>query len=133
MLRYGTVLHRLQEAAVLKQQYDTLNEVLEGSDTQQMLNALLSMRKSMDTLARVPEYAGVSDKVAMLEARIKGLAVPQLANAIRDQNGVPDVKLAITVAYGCCASRLGHTRPAELFVELSMQNMSGQRGVVRTM
>lgn len=77
----------MQEAATLKQQYDALNDVLERADMPQMLDALLTMRKSMGALERVPEFSGVADKVAMLESRLKALAVPKLADALREQNG----------------------------------------------
>ena len=71
----------------MKQQYEQLSAVLEGGDMQQMLDVLGTMKKSLDTLAQVPEFAGVADKVAMLESRVKEVAVPHLAAAIRDQKG----------------------------------------------
>ena len=79
----------VQEAATLKQQYDTLNDVLERANMPQMLAALVTMKKSMDALVKVPEFSGVADKVALLESRLKALAVPKLADALRDQHGAP--------------------------------------------
>ena len=73
----------------MKQQYEQLSAVLESGDMRQMLGVLATMRKSLATLAQVPEFAGVADKVALLESRVKEVAVPQLAAAIRDQKGPP--------------------------------------------
>jgi hypothetical protein len=78
----------LQEASALKQQYEQLNAVLESADMQHMLDVLVAMKRSLDTLIQVPEFSGVADKAAILEARLKEMAVPQLAAAIRDQKGV---------------------------------------------
>ena len=36
----------------------------------QMLDALITMKKSMGALVKVPEFSGVADKVAMLESRL---------------------------------------------------------------
>jgi hypothetical protein len=61
--------------------------VLEGADMQQMLDVYVAMKRSLETLTRVPEFSGVADKAAVLEARLKEMAVPQLAAAIRNQEG----------------------------------------------
>jgi hypothetical protein len=77
----------LQEVSALKQQYEQLSAVLEGSDMQKMLDVYIAMKRSLETLTKVPEFSGVTDKAAVLEARLKEMAVPQLAAAIRDQEG----------------------------------------------
>lgn len=56
-------------------------------DMAQMLSALSTMRSSLDSLVNVPEFVGISDKVAMLETRVKEMAVPKLAGAIKDRRG----------------------------------------------
>lgn len=56
-------------------------------DMPKMLSALATMRSSVDSLVNVPEFVGVSDKVAMLETRVKELSVPKLADAIDRKQG----------------------------------------------
>lgn len=58
------------------------------ADMPKMLSALATMRSSVDSLVNVPEFVGVSDKVAMLETRVKELSVPKLADAIDKKQGV---------------------------------------------
>lgn len=79
----------MQEASTLKTLYDSLDDVMARGDMSQMLSALRTIRSSLDALVNVPEFVGVSDKVALLEARVKEMAVPKLAQAITDRKGGP--------------------------------------------
>lgn len=77
----------VQEASTLKLLYDSLDDVVAQGDMAQMLSALGAMRGSLDSLANVPEFVGITDKVAMLETRVKEMAVPKLAKAIKERKG----------------------------------------------
>lgn len=104
----------MQEASTLKLLYDSLDEVMARGDMAQMLSALGTMRTSLDSLVNVPEFVGISDKVAMLETRVKEMAVPKLANAIKDRNG--------TFFHASCAFSSGGTKSSRapmLWGELS--------------
>jgi hypothetical protein len=90
-----------QEASALKQQYDALDGVLEAGDVPAMLDALAALRRSSGALAAVPEFAGAADRTALLEARLKGLAVPRLAQAIRDQNGAAPLPEYVLICISC--------------------------------
>jgi hypothetical protein len=79
----------MQEASTLKTLYDSLDDVMARADLPQMLSALRTIRSSLDALVSVPEFVGVQDKVAMLEARVKEVAVPKLAQAFADRRGAP--------------------------------------------
>eukprot|EP00892_Ulva_mutabilis_P000146 jgi/Ulvmu1/10131/UM006_0085.1 len=80
--RMLTAKKTLQEASTLKALYDSLDDIMAKADMPKMLDALATMRSSVDSLVNVPEFVGVSDKVAMLETRVKELSVPKLADAI---------------------------------------------------
>ena len=77
----------MQEASTLKSLYDSLDDIMAKGDMAKMLSALATMRSSVDSLVNVPEFVGVSDKVAMLETRVKELSVPKLADAIDKKQG----------------------------------------------
>lgn len=78
----------MQEASTLKSLYDSLDDIMAKADMPKMLSALATMRSSVDSLVNVPEFVGVSDKVAMLETRVKELSVPKLADAIDRKQGL---------------------------------------------
>lgn len=78
-----------QEASTLADVYHSLGGLLDSGELGQLLAALGTMRGSMAAVAKVPEFVGVADKVAMLEARIKDLAVADLSGAVSARDSAP--------------------------------------------
>lgn len=91
----------VQEASTLKLLYDSLDDVMAQGDLAQMLSALGTMRSSLDSLVNVPEFSGITDKVAMLETRVKEMAVPKLAKAITEREGMRLPTSSTTVTRSC--------------------------------
>jgi hypothetical protein len=102
----------MQEASTLKRLYDSLGDIMDRADMGEMMKSLSTMKRTMDTLVNVPGFVGISDKVAILESRLKEIAVPQLTEAIRQRNGVLNCNLQHIVIYGDAVGLLRF--PAEL-------------------